>query len=142
MSPFENNMTVVGALAYGQAPIAVAYHPPALLAFKFGGQRNDRVTISVSSQAGDAVAWLLASDYSVVAMNDDADASTLDSLIQATLPGNTSPNMLTYYVVFRDYNYEAATFLVRLSKEFTRPPLFPLKSGVPRRIKPNIPPLL
>jgi len=72
-----------------------------------------------SSNGGDAVAWVTDNAFKIVASNDDESGSTLDSHIESTLPGNSDPAIITYYLIFRDYSYDAATFKVSLaSKDF------------------------
>lgn len=112
---FTGKFSLVGSLDYGQTSAAVAYkNPPKYRAFKFGGSRGDVVDIDVTSTKGDAVTFLLDNAFNIVAKNDDASASTLDSHITATLPGNRNPDIVTYYIAFRDYNLKAASFKVTL----------------------------
>jgi hypothetical protein len=114
---FSKHLVLVGSLDYGQTSAPVKYkHPPTYRAFKFGGQKGDKVDIRVhATGSGDAVAWLTDNAFNVIAKNDDADGS-LDSHIQATLPGNTNPDIITYYIIFRDYWYATRTFTVSLAK--------------------------
>ncbi len=109
--------SIVGSLTYGQTSAAVSYrNPPKYRAFKFAGQKGDQVDIWVkSSNGGDAVAWLLNDSFKTVAWNDDAARSNLNSHITATLPGNTNPDIVTYYIVFREYSLRAARFTVTLN---------------------------
>jgi hypothetical protein len=106
---------IVGSLDYGQTSDSIAYkNPPKYRAFKFGGNKGDQVTIDVKSKDGDAVAFLLDNDYNILAQNDDASSDTLDSHLAATLPGNKNPDIVTYYIAFRDYDSQAAHFKVTL----------------------------
>ena len=133
-----SHMHLVGSLSYGQY-VTVVYGQNShwYPAFSFGGQKGDRVTISVSSTDGDAVAWLLDHQHKELAKNDDANSMTLDSLIHMTLPGNSDPNILTYYIVFRDYGFQQAHFTVRLNRQFgwpvmnVLPPARPPKARFP-----------
>ncbi len=112
---FSTKMKLVGSLSYGQTSSAVRYHnPPLYRAFKFGGAKGDQVKIDVTSTNGDAVAWLVDNKFKIIATNDDASRNTLDSHIEATLPGNTNPSIVTYYIMFREYAKADATFKVRL----------------------------
>lgn len=112
---FSANLKLVSSLDYGQTSAAAKYHnPPRYLAFKFGGHKGDKVSIDVRSKNGDAVAWLLDNRFTSLASNDDANASTLDAHIDVTLPGNTDPAIITYYIVVRDYWLSNATFTVSL----------------------------
>ena len=110
---FSKSWSIVGSLDYGQTSSSVAYtHTPKYRAFKFGGSEGDVVDIWVRSKnGGDAVAWLLDNDFKQIASNDDADATTADSHIHATLPANASN---THYIVFRDYYLAKASFTVEL----------------------------
>ncbi len=111
---FSKKMKIVGSLDYGQTSDPVKYtSSPTYRAFKFGGAKGDAVEIDVKSHNGDAVTWLLDNSFKVVAKNDDFGGST-DSHIAAKLPGNTNPSIITYYIVFRDYDYSNATFTVSL----------------------------
>jgi hypothetical protein len=112
---FSQRMRIVGSLSYGQTSAAVTYsNPPRYRAFKFGGQRGDRVTVWVRSRTGDAVAWVLDNSFRTLAYNDDASTSTLDSKIILALPGNINPDIVTYYIVFRDYSLSRRSFTVSL----------------------------
>src|SRR5579859_7429384 len=114
---FSKKMTLVGSLDYGQTSDPVAYHnPPRYRAFKFGGQPGDKVIIDVTSADGDAVAWLTDNSFKTLAKNDDYGDS-LNSHIEATLPGNSNPDIITYYVIFRDYWLNDATFTVSLAQK-------------------------
>jgi hypothetical protein len=50
-----------------------------------------------SSDGGDAVAWLLDAKYHVLASNDDADDSTLDSHLTYDLPAGGASGPLRGY---------------------------------------------
>jgi hypothetical protein len=97
---------LLGSLSYGETSAVVSYrNPPRYRAFKFGGQKGDQVTVDVRSvNGGDAVAWVITDAGTVIGYNDDADDSTYDAHIEVTLPGNVNPDIVTYYVVFREYN--------------------------------------
>lgn len=110
---FSSKMKIVGSLDYGQTSATVRYtKSPKYRAFKFGGNAGDVVDVWVRSTHGDAVAWVLDNDFHVVASNDDADTTTLDAHVHATLPANAS---ITHYVVFRDYGYATHDFTVALA---------------------------
>ena len=112
-----NGWAIVGSLSYGETSAAVSYkNPPKYRAFKFGGHKGDQVDIWVKSgNGGDSVAWLLDNSFKTVKMNDDATGTNLNSHITATLPGNTNPDIITYYIVFREYSLRSATFTVSLN---------------------------
>jgi hypothetical protein len=112
---FSWRMKIVGSLDYGQQSAAVKYtSSPRFRAFKFAGQKGDKVDVWVRSPDGDAVAWVLDDSFRTLGANDDANPSTLDARIQVTLPGNRRPEIVTYYVVFRDYDLLPATYTVEL----------------------------
>jgi len=107
----------VGSLDYGQTSGTVKYHnPPKYRAFKFGGQKGDKVVIDVASANGDSYAWLTNNAFKVIKSNDDSGDS-LDSHIEATLPGNSNPDIITYYIIFKEYSGHDATFHVSLAKK-------------------------
>jgi hypothetical protein len=116
---FSYRMKIVGSLDYGQTSSSTKYtHTPRYRAFKFGGNAGDQVDVWVrSTDGGDAVTWVLDNGFHVLASNDDADDTTLDSHISVTLPANAS---ITHYVVFRDYYTDTAHFTVDLAN--TAPP--------------------
>lgn len=109
---FKSSWKIVGSLDYGQTSDAVDYtgHPK-YRAFKFAGNEGDHVDVWVRSQDGDAVAWVLDNDFTVLGHNDDASDDTLDAHVKVTLPANPSA---THYVVFREYDKQHATFTVQL----------------------------
>ena len=92
--------------------ISYAKTPKRYRAIKFSGAEGDSIEAWVrSSNGGDAVAWVLDNDFKILAMNDDADKTTLDAHIRLTLPANPSA---THYVVLRDYALRSAKFTVKL----------------------------
>ncbi|MEO8798245.1 MAG: PPC domain-containing protein, partial [Polyangiaceae bacterium] len=109
---FAKNWKILGSLDYGQTSASFNYsNPPKYRAFKFAGNKGDKLDVKVtSSNGGDAVAWVLDNDLHVVGHNDDANGS-LDSEIKVTLPANASA---THYVVVRDYDLWNARFTVEL----------------------------
>jgi hypothetical protein len=111
---FSKRMKLLGSLDYGQSATADYHNPPRYRAYKFGGKKGDAVTIDVQSEDGDAVAWLVDNSFKVVASNDDFGDST-NSHIEAKLPGNTNPDVITYYIIFREYSLEDASFSVSLT---------------------------
>jgi hypothetical protein len=100
------SIKLVGSLSYGETSATVVYKKvPKYRAFKFGGQKGDQVQVDVrSSNGGDAVAWVLDDSFKILAMNDDASENTYDAHLALTLPGNKNPDIITYYIVFRDYD--------------------------------------
>jgi hypothetical protein len=111
---FSYRMKIVGSLDYGHTSSSTKYtKTPRYRAFKFAGNEGDHVDVWVrSTDGGDAVAWVLDNGFHVVASNDDADATTTDAHVTATLPANASA---THYIVFRDYYTDTAHFTVDLA---------------------------
>ena len=108
---FEN--MIVGSLAYGETSAPVRYRfPPRYRIFKFAADPGDVVDVAVTSQDGDAVAWVLDDTLVAIAFNDDADGSTFDAAIHLEIPAHPSR---THYIVFREYFHDRATFQVSLS---------------------------
>jgi hypothetical protein len=110
---FSYRMKILGSLDYGQSSDTVKYtHSPRYRAYKLAGYEGDRVDVWVHSNDGDSVAWLLDNSFHVLASNDDADDTTLDSHIVTTLPASDS---ITHYLVYRDYSTSTAHFWVDLA---------------------------
>lgn len=108
-------MTIVGSLEYGDTSRTVRYSKtPRYRAFKFEGNPGDEVDIWVRGPRGDAVAFLLDNEKQILAQNDDADATTLNAHITATLTANADTDVHTYYIALRDYYYESRHFTVTL----------------------------
>ncbi len=103
------DLTILGTISSGQTKTGCSYVPPNRAAWVFDANAGDVITITVSSQLGDAVAYLTDSNNAVLAYNDDADASTHDARIvyQATATGS-------YRIAFEDYNHHPASFDVSL----------------------------
>jgi hypothetical protein len=76
---------------------------------QFTGNIGDNVAITVHSNDGDAVAFLLDSQDDVLAVNDDAELGTTDAHITAPIAADG-----TYYIAFREYSYARASFVVTL----------------------------
>lgn len=110
---FSYRMKVLGTIDYGASTASVKYtKTPRYRAYKFNGYEGDRVDAWVRSPGGDAVAWVLDSHFNVLAGNDDADDSTLDSHMLFTLPASDA---VTHYIVYRDYSLSTARFSVELA---------------------------
>ncbi len=102
---------IAGDITYGQTQTVAYTEVPSFRAFRLAGKQGDAVDLWVrSTTGGDARAWLVRADGGTLAQNDDADATTSDAHIVATLPRTE-----TYFVVFRDANYEDNTFTVSLA---------------------------
>jgi hypothetical protein len=110
---------VEGTLRNGQtSPATEDTGAPRYRAWMFVGKAGDAIDVWVRSSDGDAVAWLLDSNLAVVTRNDDGDGTT-DAHLAVTL---TNPSSATYYIVFREFNDQDATFRVSLSGSSDGPP--------------------
>jgi hypothetical protein len=76
---------------------------------QLSGHAGDAVDIWVRAKKGDAVAFLLDGEDNLIAAGDDAQGSNSDAHLVAALTSDG-----TYYIAFRDYNYDRATFTVTL----------------------------
>jgi hypothetical protein len=110
---FSGKMKIVGSLDYNTVSAPIAYtSKPRYRVFKFAGNEGDKVDVWVRSNDGDAVAWILDSNFKTLAMNDDADDTTTDAHVTAVLPKSASA---THYLAFRDFYLAPATFTVSLN---------------------------
>lgn len=100
---------LLGTIQPGQTKTGCTYAPPNRSAWAFTANAGDVITITVSSQTGDAVGYLTDVHGGILAYNDDADASTHDARIvyQAVATGS-------YDIVFEDFNHLPAHFDVSL----------------------------
>ena len=88
---FSGQMVVVGTLLHGQPSGLVGYfNPPRYRAFRFAAAQDDRLDIWVGCEDGDAVAWVLDTNYRTLAWNDDARVGNTNSHISLTIP-STQP---------------------------------------------------
>jgi hypothetical protein len=108
-----DRIQILGDMDYNTSQSAIAYsNPPKYRAFKFDGVAGDAVDIVVHSSDGDSEAWLLDSEFGILAFNDDDPAGGTDSHITAVLPSTGS---VKYYFAFRTKSTNPATFDVTLS---------------------------
>jgi mono/diheme cytochrome c family protein len=109
-----DRIEIVGATQYGSSTGQIPYSsPPKYRALKFSGVAGDSVDIVVRSPDGDAYAWLLDSEFGILAFNNDAPAGkTTDSRITMALPSTGS---LKYFIAFRTRTSTPATFDVTLN---------------------------
>jgi hypothetical protein len=98
---------IVGDLVSGQT--ASVTHPGGskYRAYRFAA-RGGAVDLWVRSVNGDAKAWLLASDFTTLARNDNASTGVSDSHLNRVLTAGT------YYVAFKEAGSQPATFSVTL----------------------------
>lgn len=102
---------VAGALASGETSAPIAYSgSPRYRALSFVGHAGDRADAWVRSIDGDALAWITDEEFKSLAVNDDGGPTTHDAHVSALLPKDAP-----YYIVFRERDYERATFTVSLS---------------------------
>ncbi len=83
---------------------------PRFRGWSFQAAEGSGLDAWVRSKVGDPVAWLLDESFAVVAKSDDADDSTYDSHLVATIPSTG-----TYYIVFRDYDLATHYFTLGFS---------------------------
>jgi hypothetical protein len=102
---------VVSAMQYGDTSTTVQYtDSPKYRAVSFQALAGDRIDAWVRSDDGDAVAWLLDSQFHVLARNDNASYGESNSHIAHKV---TTSGM--YYVSFREHDGAASTFKVFLN---------------------------
>jgi hypothetical protein len=107
---------ILGSIGYGETKSNVAYDESLTYrAFSFDAATGDEIQIDVRSDA-DARAWLTSSSFRTVKSNDNAGGRR-DSRIthRITKAG-------TYYIVFREKNFEDAVFSVSLERTNGEPP--------------------
>jgi hypothetical protein len=113
----KSNTTFLGDVIYGQQ-LSVAYNKkPRYRSVRFAATAGDIVDVWVRGvkptpghAAPDAMVWLYDYTGALVDMNDDADGTTLDAHVHATLP----PSNGFYYVYLRDYSLHTETFRVQV----------------------------
>ncbi|MDB5216673.1 MAG: hypothetical protein JWO86_4600 [Myxococcaceae bacterium] len=103
----------LGQIADGETKTSNYRNPPRYRAYGFSASGGDEITASVKSLNGDAMGWITNSSYTVLAANDDASGSTLDSKVVYTVPAGTAKR--AYRIVFRDYDLLDATFTVKVA---------------------------
>ena len=111
---FSYRLKLLGTMTDGQSSTVVYTKTPRFRGFTLPSSEGVKVDAWVrSTDGGDALAWILDEKFNVIVKNDDADDSTYDSHLQATLPASKTG---TYYLVFRDYNVHKHTFTVSLTE--------------------------
>ena len=104
---FSYRLKLLGTLHDGDARQSSYTKTPRFRGFDFTGAVGDTVDVWIRSTSGDALAWVLDGKFHVIAKNDDADATTRDAHLVATLPASTTGR---YYIVFRDYDLKSRSF--------------------------------
>jgi hypothetical protein len=112
----HQSMLILGELQFGGSTGAVQYQrPPRYLGISFQAGLGDSIDVRVRAlDGGDPVAWVVDSAGAILASNDDASATTLDSRIQLDMPDGADP---THYVIFRDYDETPGLFAIDLGGE-------------------------
>src|SRR5579859_502626 len=101
---------VVGRMQYGDVKSGVAYaNTPKYDAFRFNGVTGDQVDVLVQSDSGNAYAWLLDSEFGILAF--DGNEANNQAHIAMTLPSTGS---MKYFVAFRTKDTSNANFTVTL----------------------------
>lgn len=111
----------IGRIANGETRKVVYAAPPAFRALGFEARGGDVVTVDIKSVDGDPMAWITDSGYNVLASNDDASPTTLDSRVTYTVPKSTARR--TFRIVMREYDQAAANLSVTLSIAPAAPPV-------------------
>jgi hypothetical protein len=119
----------LGQIAEGATKTSNYANPPRYRAYGFTATGGDEITVTVKSYDGDAMGWITTSSYTVLAANDDASSSTLDSKVVYTVPTGTASR--SYRIVFRDYDLLDATFSVKLSIKSSVPVVPPVSACDP-----------
>lgn len=103
---------VLGAIRSGQTK-TVAYTPsPTFRAFTFDAIGNDEVIADITSIGGDAMGYIADEAMNILASNDDATSTTLDSKVRYRVPSGPSRPLR---LVFRDYGAGTHQMTVKLS---------------------------
>ncbi|HVJ91264.1 MAG TPA: hypothetical protein VM580_15780 [Labilithrix sp.] len=103
----------LGWMYNGETRTVSYSNPPAFRAYGFEARGGDEITVNVTSTWGDAMGWITDSTYEILAFNDDASSSTLNSRVRYKVPAGTPST--SYRIVFRDYGYYTENFTVSLS---------------------------
>jgi hypothetical protein len=109
----------LGQIASGETKTTSYSNPPRYRAYGFTAKGGDEITADVASVNADAMAWITLSSFDVLASNDDASSSTLDSKVVYTVPAGAPSR--AYRIVFRDYDLLDATFRVKLTIKAAAP---------------------
>jgi hypothetical protein len=103
----------LGRIQNGQTRSGYYFNPPRYRSFGFEASGGDEITVDIASPMGDAMGWITDASYKVLAYNDDASYTTLDSKVVYKVP-SAQPRR-SYRIVFRDYDLLDAHFSVSLS---------------------------
>jgi hypothetical protein len=103
----------LGKIKSGETRSGYYNAPPTYRSYGFDAKGGDEITVDVKSVYGDAMGWITDTKYTVLASNDDASRSTLDSKVTYKVPAGAAAR--SYRIVFRDYDMLEATFDVTLT---------------------------
>jgi hypothetical protein len=103
----------LGKISNGQTKSVYYYYPPTYRSYGFDAKGGDSITVDIKSVYGDAMGWITDASYNVLAQNDDASSSTLDSKVKYKVPSSLATK--SYRIVFRDYDLLEATFNTKLT---------------------------
>lgn len=113
--PFSASTKILGTLQYGEtSPLANYSNPARFRAYTFYGKAGDRISASVQSLNGDAILWITDFAFNTLAMNDDANDTTLDAYASIVLPSGTQAVPNRYFIFYREYSLQPAEFRVKL----------------------------
>ncbi|MCC6624608.1 MAG: hypothetical protein IT385_25390 [Deltaproteobacteria bacterium] len=110
---FSSKLKLLGTLEDGDTARVRYTKTPRFRGYDFVAAPGDEVDVWVRSSRGDALAWIVDGNFDVIAKNDDADDTTYDAHIIATLPESGADDG-RYYLIFRDYNVETRYFDIEL----------------------------
>ncbi|HVH43446.1 MAG TPA: hypothetical protein VM925_13925 [Labilithrix sp.] len=103
----------LGRIANGETRTVAYSSPPGFRSYGFDAKGGDEITVDVKSHNGDPIGWITDASYNVLAVNDDASTSTLESKVKYKVPAAQPAR--SYRIVFRDYDKLDAEFDVKLS---------------------------
>lgn len=104
---------LLGTITSGATKTGYYYTPPQPRAWAFHAKAGDLITIDVSSDTGDAIAYLTDDRYNVIAYNDDFRKVSRNAQIVYQLPATTQAT--SFRIVFADYDALPAPFDVALA---------------------------
>jgi len=116
---FSNKLRILGSLQYGQDKAALHSGTPRYRGYTINAASGDLFSVSVSSEDGDPIAWLLDENFKIMMKNDDAADGDTTSIIDAEV---TTGGLL--YLVFRETTDERANFVTKIrGATLSDPPL-------------------
>src|SRR5437879_6352899 len=104
---FSRKMKVVGSIRYDEHRDIAYKNPPKYAALTFDGHGGDAVEVTIDSNDGSSIAWILDSAFHVIARSEDQDPGV--NHFTVTLPAGSA---VKHYLVLRDSTLQRATFAV------------------------------